>query len=186
MSGTLVPLVRQHFGDNFHYQDDNATPHRSRVLTDYLQQEDITKMDQHAQSTDCNPIEHLLFVFLGHFISYVAEYLVCLGGVVGWSLDMEFALVIVSTRPGDFDIVEGFSSVWSCLTSVAICLVMDIFSLVLLSFITIDLNVIILRFHGHTACGFGDWFYQSFDRFIGQVKPCGLSVAWCRVILILL
>ena len=56
---TLVPFARQHFGDNFRYQDDNATPHRSRVVTDYLQQEDITKMDQPAISPDCNPIEHL-------------------------------------------------------------------------------------------------------------------------------
>ena len=54
----LVPFVRQHFGDHFRYQDDNATP-RSRVVTDYLQQEDITKMDQPAQSPDCNPVEHL-------------------------------------------------------------------------------------------------------------------------------
>ena len=45
---TLVPFARQHFGDDFRYQDDNATPHHSRVMTDYLQQEDITKMDQPA------------------------------------------------------------------------------------------------------------------------------------------
>ena len=33
-------LARQHFADNFRYQDDNTTPHRSRVGTDYLQQEE--------------------------------------------------------------------------------------------------------------------------------------------------
>lgn len=56
---TLVPFARQHFGDNFRYQDDNATPHHARVVTAYLQQEDITKMEQPSRSPDCNPIEHL-------------------------------------------------------------------------------------------------------------------------------
>ena len=56
---TLVPLATQHFGESFRFQDDKATPHRSRVVTYYLQQEDITKMDQSEQSPDCNPIERL-------------------------------------------------------------------------------------------------------------------------------
>ena len=64
----LVPFDRQHFGDHFRYQDDNATPHFSRVVTDYLQQEEITKMDQPAQYPDCNPIEHL-WDELGHAIN---------------------------------------------------------------------------------------------------------------------
>ena len=34
-------------------------PYCSRVVTDYLQQEDITKMVQPAQSPDCNPMEQL-------------------------------------------------------------------------------------------------------------------------------
>ena len=34
-------------------------PHRSRVVTEYLQQDDITEMDQPAQSPDYNPIEHM-------------------------------------------------------------------------------------------------------------------------------
>ena len=34
---TLVPFARQHFGDDFRYKEDNATPHRSSVVTDYLQ-----------------------------------------------------------------------------------------------------------------------------------------------------
>ena len=29
---TLVPFVRQHFGDNFRFQDENAMPHRSRAV----------------------------------------------------------------------------------------------------------------------------------------------------------
>ena len=64
----LVPFARQHFGDNFCYQDHDATPHRSRVMTDYPQQEGITKMDQSAQSPDCNPIDHL-WDELGHAIN---------------------------------------------------------------------------------------------------------------------
>ena len=56
---TLVYFARLHVGENFRYENDNASPHRSRVVTDYMQQEDITKMDQPVQSPDCNHIEHL-------------------------------------------------------------------------------------------------------------------------------
>ena len=56
---TMILFARQQFGDNFRYRDDNIMPHRSRVVTYYLQQEDITKMDEPAQSPGCKPIEHL-------------------------------------------------------------------------------------------------------------------------------
>ena len=48
-----------YFGDNYRYQDDNATPHRARVVLDFLQQGNVTKMEQPPRSPDCNPIEHL-------------------------------------------------------------------------------------------------------------------------------
>ena len=56
---TLVPFARHYFGDNYRYQDDNATPHRARVVLDFLQQGNVTKMEQPPRSPDCNPIEHL-------------------------------------------------------------------------------------------------------------------------------
>ena len=56
---TLVPFARHYFGDNYRYQDDNATPHRARVVLDFLQQGKVTKMEQPPRSPDCNPIEHL-------------------------------------------------------------------------------------------------------------------------------
>ena len=68
LRNTLVPFAMQHFGDNFHYQDENAMPHHSKVVTDCLQQEDITEIDQPAQPFDCNPIEHL-WDELGHAIN---------------------------------------------------------------------------------------------------------------------
>ena len=52
---TLVPFARQHLGHHFRYQDDNATPHHTRIVTDYLQQGDITKIHQPTQSPDGNP-----------------------------------------------------------------------------------------------------------------------------------
>ena len=54
-----VPSARHYFGDNYRYQDDNATPHRARVVLDFLQQGNVTKMEQPPRSPDCNPIEHL-------------------------------------------------------------------------------------------------------------------------------
>ena len=59
LQNTLVPFARHYFGDNYRYQDDNATPHRARVVLDFLQQGNVTKMEQPPWSPDCNPIEHL-------------------------------------------------------------------------------------------------------------------------------
>ena len=59
LQNTLVPFARHYFGDNYRYQDDNATPHRARVVLDFLQQGNVTKMEQPPRSPDCNTIEHL-------------------------------------------------------------------------------------------------------------------------------
>ena len=59
LHNTLVPFVRHYFGDNYRYQDDNATPHRANVVLDFLQQGNVTKMEQPPRSPDCNPIKHL-------------------------------------------------------------------------------------------------------------------------------
>ena len=59
LQNTLVPFARHYFGDNYRYQDDNATPHRARVVLNFLQQGNVTKMEQPPRSPDCNPIEHL-------------------------------------------------------------------------------------------------------------------------------
>jgi transposase len=39
--------------------DDNARPHRSRVVTAYLQSEAVTSVPWPAMSLDLNPIEHI-------------------------------------------------------------------------------------------------------------------------------
>ena len=59
LQNTLVPFARHYFGDNYRYQDDNTTPHRARVVLDFLQQGNVTKIEQPPRSPDCNPIEHL-------------------------------------------------------------------------------------------------------------------------------
>ena len=41
LQNTLVPFARHYFGDNYRYQDDNATPHRARVVLDFLQQGNV-------------------------------------------------------------------------------------------------------------------------------------------------
>ena len=40
-------------------QDDNARPHRARIMDAYLQQQHITRIDWPACSPDINPIEHV-------------------------------------------------------------------------------------------------------------------------------
>ena len=59
LRNTLLPLARQHFGNNYRCQDDNAIPHRARVVLDFLQPGCATKMEQPARSPDCNPMEHI-------------------------------------------------------------------------------------------------------------------------------
>ena len=56
---SIGAFARHYFGDNYRYQDDNATPHRARVVLDFLQQGNVTKMEQPPRSPDCNHIEHL-------------------------------------------------------------------------------------------------------------------------------
>ena len=46
-------------GPQFILMDDNARPHRARVVEDYLQQETIVRMYWPACSPDLNPIEHV-------------------------------------------------------------------------------------------------------------------------------
>ena len=56
LQNTSVPFARHYFGDNYRYQDDNTTPHRTRVVLDFLHQGNVTKMEQPPRSPDCNPI----------------------------------------------------------------------------------------------------------------------------------
>ena len=46
-------------GDAFLLQDDNARPHRARIVDVYLQRETIMRMEWPARSPDFNPIEHV-------------------------------------------------------------------------------------------------------------------------------
>ena len=41
------------------FQDDNARPHRARVVTQHLEQRGVPRMAWPACSPDLNPIEHL-------------------------------------------------------------------------------------------------------------------------------
>jgi transposase len=57
----LAPIVRLYagaIGDDFILMDDNATPHRARIVNEYHQQETFERMDWPAKSPDLNPIEH--------------------------------------------------------------------------------------------------------------------------------
>ena len=57
----IRPLVLpglQQIGVGAVLQDDNARPHRARVVTDFLRQQGIARMDWLAYSPDLAPIEH--------------------------------------------------------------------------------------------------------------------------------
>ena len=57
----LQPLVlpaMQALGPGAILQDDNARPHRARVVNDFLQQQQVIRMDWPACSPDLNPNEH--------------------------------------------------------------------------------------------------------------------------------
>ncbi|GFV18321.1 transposable element Tcb1 transposase [Trichonephila clavipes] len=46
-------------GDSFVFQDDNARPHRARLVENMLEAETIQRMEFPACSPDLNPIEHV-------------------------------------------------------------------------------------------------------------------------------
>ncbi|KAK7103589.1 hypothetical protein V1264_018458 [Littorina saxatilis] len=50
-----VPTLQQ-MGPQAVYQDDNARPHRARVVNDFLQQSGVNRMEWPACSPDLNPI----------------------------------------------------------------------------------------------------------------------------------
>ena len=47
-------------GDSFVFQDDNARPHRARLVENMLEVETMQHMEWTACSPDPNPIEHVL------------------------------------------------------------------------------------------------------------------------------
>ena len=57
----LHPIVRPYAGAcglGFIVMDDNARPHRARVVDQYLEQEGIERMDWPERSPDLHPIQH--------------------------------------------------------------------------------------------------------------------------------
>ncbi|UYV66921.1 Transposase [Cordylochernes scorpioides] len=58
----LEPYLRPYrdqLGHNLIFMDDNARPHRARLVNEYLQSENIRRMDWPARSPDLNPIERV-------------------------------------------------------------------------------------------------------------------------------
>ncbi|GFW47960.1 transposable element Tcb2 transposase [Trichonephila clavipes] len=55
----LVRLFRGAMDAEFLIMDDNARPYHANIVDEFLQSEDITRMDWPAYSPDLNPIEHV-------------------------------------------------------------------------------------------------------------------------------
>ncbi|GFT84358.1 transposable element Tc3 transposase [Trichonephila clavipes] len=58
----LDPYVRPYaaaIGNDFILMDDNARPHRARIVEEYLDDHGLERMEWPARSPDLNPIEHL-------------------------------------------------------------------------------------------------------------------------------
>ena len=52
----VLPFVKQH---HVVLQDDNARPHRARIVQQFLQQNNVDHLDWPARSPDLSPIEHV-------------------------------------------------------------------------------------------------------------------------------
>ncbi|GFW25250.1 transposable element Tcb2 transposase [Trichonephila clavipes] len=58
----LDPYIRPYaaaIGNDFILMDDNARPHRARIVEEYLEDHGLERMEWPARSLDLNPIEHL-------------------------------------------------------------------------------------------------------------------------------
>jgi hypothetical protein len=69
----FAPRVVPHFdnhalADRLMFMDDNARPHRARIVQHFLQQEAVQTIPWHAMSPDMNPIEHV-WDFIGRKIN---------------------------------------------------------------------------------------------------------------------
>lgn len=58
LEAEMLPYAAGHFGRNFLFQHDNASPHRARRTQEFLQQHDVEQLPWPAYSPDLNPIEH--------------------------------------------------------------------------------------------------------------------------------
>ena len=54
----VIPFAQRH-GPRFIFKDDNARAHLARVVTDYLQRQNIRTLSWPAMSPDLSPIEHV-------------------------------------------------------------------------------------------------------------------------------
>ncbi|GFX12493.1 transposable element Tcb2 transposase [Trichonephila clavipes] len=57
--GILVRPYAAAIGNDFILMDDNARPHRARIVEEYLEDHGLERMEWPARSPDLNPIEHL-------------------------------------------------------------------------------------------------------------------------------
>ena len=59
LQNVAIPFGLESVGPGFIYQDDNARPHRARIVTDFHEQNmDYVHMSWPSRSPDMNPIEH--------------------------------------------------------------------------------------------------------------------------------
>ncbi|KAE8897254.1 hypothetical protein PF010_g17571 [Phytophthora fragariae] len=57
--GYLLPFAHKHHGTDFLFQQDNASIHLSRETKQFMDEMDVKRMERHARSPDCNPIENV-------------------------------------------------------------------------------------------------------------------------------
>lgn len=105
MSEYMLPFAHLHHGLDYIYQQDNASIHRSKLTTEFFEEEGIRVLDWPERSQNLNPIENVwammaqIVYYNGKQYDSVADLSPAI--LAAWdALDLTYLEKLVASMPG--------------------------------------------------------------------------------------